>query len=111
MVGTIIGLAPAPPNPKSNWRSACETFAMAQADLRDVESDEELGIFAGAQMMAMMTMLLTPAPDVAALARKLEVFRDEEAYGHIDETLLPIFAALVEDAHCLANSPRCAVQA
>ena len=56
-------------------------MAMARADcLEEVESDEENMLLGGAESDATWDVLTAPAPHHAALAFKLEVFRDNESY-------------------------------
>jgi len=63
---------------------------------RDLEpeglEDEEVNLLAGAQVQAIFALMRTPAPDIAAYARKLEIFIAEDcpsfAEGWMTEGLL-----------------------
>lgn len=89
----------------TEWQRACATLAMARTDaLEEVESDAEIVLLGGAQSDAAWTLLTAPAPDAEALALKLEVFRDEEAYrlNGVSE----LISVMIADARRLRFPPR-----
>lgn len=86
---------------------AIATYEMAKDDLEDesVESNEEMDFFCDAQLEAMDALLQTPAPDLAALVRKLEIFEAEDCFGMSPQYRDPLFDAIISDARRLACVP------
>ena len=81
------------------WTELCADFTMAREDAReDVLSDEEIMLLGGAQCEASWRLLAAPAPDAAALAYKLEVFRDEQVYCLVDDTVHEVLKCMIKDA-------------
>lgn len=89
----------------ANWNQLCANLKMARADLADesVESDAEIDFFADAQRHAEWEILTTPAPDLEALAFKMEVFRDEEAYNLGNEAVREALNGMIADARRLTG--------
>lgn len=78
-------------------------YEMARDDQLGVESDEEGELLSRAQDAAMDALFLAHAPDLAALAFKMEVFAAEDCFGlcgHIRDSL---FAALIADVRRLGG--------
>jgi hypothetical protein len=86
--------------PVHSWLAAREGLEMARRDcLESGDSDEEITLYGLAQGEAGVVLMLTPAPDAAALAHKLAVFRDEGVYRL--DNIGDIFDALIADAQRL----------
>lgn len=66
---------------ESDWDEKCATYEMARLDnLEWIEDDKEGELISSAHTHALMSLLRSPAPDIAALAYKLQVYRDEDAH-------------------------------
>jgi hypothetical protein len=73
-------------------------------DLHEVDlSDEECQLLGRAQSEAVSALMLTPAPDLAALAYKLETFAAEDCFGLSPQYREPLFAALIGDVRRLGG--------
>lgn len=84
------------------WEKVCATYAMACADAQeDVNSDEEITLLGTAHSLATERLLLAPAPDLDALACKLEIFDAEDCFGLSPQYREPLFAALLADVRRL----------
>lgn len=91
--------------PADKWLTARDGLEMARRDcLESGDSDDEFTLYGLAQSEAGVALRLTPAPDAAALAHKLAVFRDEEVYRL--DNIEDVFDALIADALGLANGAR-----
>lgn len=74
------------------------TFEMARADAgEDVHSDDEFALLDMALANATRELLMARAPHFAALAYKLEVFRDQEVYHARRDRVIEILDALIAD--------------
>lgn len=60
-------------------------------------------IWHASDTQAVRNLLMAPAPDLAALTFKLEVFRDEENYGLVDVEAL--IDEMIADAQRLGRMP------
>jgi hypothetical protein len=90
--------------PPQSWREVLDSYEVARADaLEPVESDEEIDLLGGAQSAATERLLTAPAPDLEALAYKLEVFRREDCFALSLEYREPLFEALIEDLRRLGK--------
>jgi hypothetical protein len=86
----------------SHWEQLRATLEMARADaLEDVENDLEFDLLAHAHIDAEWQVLRSPAPDAEALAFKMEVFRDEEAYRLNDDAVHEVINGLIADVRRL----------
>jgi hypothetical protein len=87
-----------------HWRQLCATLEMARADANEeVDSDEEFDLLARAHIDAEWRVLTTPAPDLEALAYKLTVFRDEEAYRLERDAVHKALNGMIADLQRLAK--------
>jgi hypothetical protein len=85
------------------FRQALALYDIARADaLEPVESDAEASLLGLAHSEATISLLRTPAPDLAALSVKLEIFAVEDYFGLSPEYRDPIFGSLAADAWRLA---------
>jgi hypothetical protein len=83
---------------------ARQTYEMARDDAQEhVESDEECELLGHAQSEATWALMLSPAPDLTALAYKLEAFEAEDCFGLCPSYRQPLFAALIADARRLGG--------
>jgi hypothetical protein len=77
---------------------------MARDDAReDVDSDEEVSLLGNAHSEATWGLLTAPAPDLDALAYKLEVFREEAMWELVNERVQELFQALIADVRRLGR--------
>lgn len=91
-------------NPPQPWDALVAAYEIATADcegLGESYSDLECDFYADAQFAALVSVLIAPAPDIAALARKLRIFAAEDA-GELRERQR-LYAALIADAESLAS--------
>lgn len=87
-----------------HWKQLCATLEMARADAREeVESDAEFDLLAGAHIDAEWKLLRAVAPDLEALAYKLEVFRDEQAYRLNDDAVHEVINGMIADLQRLSR--------
>jgi hypothetical protein len=91
-----------PPEPGQATRTAFAevraTYEMARDDAQeDVESNEECELLGKAHSEATEALLLSPAPDLAALAYKLEAFATEDCFWLSPQYREPLFNALIAD--------------
>ena len=85
-----------------HWNQLCATYAMAREDAQEeVSSDEECTLLGTAHSDATWSLLIAPAPDLEALAYKLEIFRDEEMYELTEDRVGIILQAMIADARRL----------
>jgi hypothetical protein len=83
---------------------ARQTYEMARLDAQEtVESDEECGLLGHAQSEATWALMRSPAPDLTALAYKLEIFEGEDCFALCPSYREPLFAALIADARRLGG--------
>lgn len=86
------------------WIDVFETYRMAKSDAdEDVESDEECTLLGEAHSEATWRLLAFPAPNAAAFATKLEVFRDEETYALRDDLVREVLGVFISDARALGG--------
>jgi hypothetical protein len=89
-----------PENPESEWLHVCDTWDMARKDMDEAgDTDDEINLYGLAYCEAYCALIRTPAPNAAALARKLEVFRDEEAYGLVREAVDEFIGVMIDDVN------------
>lgn len=87
-----------------HWNQLRANLELTRSDaLEEVESDEEIMLLGSAQSDAAWLLLNAPAPDMAALACKLEVFRDEAAYELADDLVQTVLQAMIADARRLGQ--------
>ena len=99
MAETNVSLAAAGQNPFDHARAIYE---MARDDaLEPAETDAECELLGHAHSEATSALLLTPSPDLAALAYKLDVFAAEDCFGLSPHYRDPLFTVLVADARAL----------
>ena len=80
------------------------TYEMARDDAREpVESNEENELLGRAHSNATDALLLTPAPDLSALAYKMQVFAAEDCHALSPQYREPLFAALQSDVRLLGG--------
>jgi hypothetical protein len=95
--------------PRTAFADARATYEMARADAcvpAEIEgelSDEECEMLGSAQSHATSALLLAPAPDLAALAYKLEIFAFEDCFWLSPQYREPLFAALIADVRRLGG--------
>ena len=83
------------------WQSGLTAFEAATAALKDCQGDDQVDAGADAQLAVMVPLLLTPAPDAAALSRKLEIIRAESAWDmNAGKAIMDTFA---EDVRRIAG--------
>jgi hypothetical protein len=91
----------------ANFDSARVTYEMAKADAyapHDYElSDDECMLLGTAHSDATWAMIFAPAPDLAALAYKLEAFEAEECFALNDEYRQPMVVAMIADVRRLGK--------
>lgn len=93
-----------PTSSATTFARALAVYEMAREDAReDVENDEEIMLLGRAQSDATEALLLSPAPDLAALAYKLEAFATEDCFGLSPQYRDPLFAAIIADARRLSK--------
>lgn len=91
-------------NPTTSFARARANYEMAREDAREhVESDEECMLLGGAHSDATEALLLTEAPDLGALASKLETFAAEDCFALSPQYRDPLFAALLADVRRLVE--------
>jgi hypothetical protein len=74
----MANLAPNLEPARDKWLAACDAFEMADADLNaSGDSDAEIDFYSDAQRTAIKALALTPAPDLPALVRKLDVLAND----------------------------------
>ena len=87
--------------------SARIMYEMAKADAEAPDaydlSDDECSLLGTAQSKAASAVMLTPAPNHAALAYKLETFDAEYCFDLIEELRRPLFEAIVADVRRLGR--------
>lgn len=84
------------------FAAACATYEMARRDAQEsVESDEEVMLLGRAHSDATEALMLAPAPNLPALAYKLEAFAAEDCFTLSPQYREPLFAALVDDVRRL----------
>jgi hypothetical protein len=94
-------------NPEHRWTTACAMLDMASTDLdKSDDSDEEIDFYTNVKFHALDKLMMTPAPDAAAFARKLAIFFSEECGHFFPEYSKPMDAALLVDAERLAAEAR-----
>ena len=88
----------------NHWRQLCATLEMARADAsEEVDSDEEFDLLAEAHINAEWQVLRAPASDLEALAYKVTVFRDEQAYRLNDDAVHEAINGMIADLQRLAK--------
>jgi hypothetical protein len=105
MANTYLGADSAPQNPLAAFSHARAVYEMALADMRDAEPEMDddcvLTLYCSAATDAADALLLVPAPDMDALAYKLEIFGSEEVYRREDEGVTEVLDALIADVRHL----------
>jgi hypothetical protein len=89
------------------FAGARANFEMAHADLESLPADYEnieCDYLVGITLEALDSMLLCPAPDLAALAYKMETFAAQDCFGFSPHIRDPLFAALQADVARLART-------
>ena len=91
-------------NPETAWNDSRRLYAMAVDDAAQAgDTDAELNHYGPAQNSAMVAMLETPAPDLAALAHKLETYISQDCSELISEYRDPILSAMLADVRNLGG--------
>ena len=91
-------------NPESIWNSSRHLYAIAVADAAQAgDTDAELDHYGPTQMSAMLAMLKNPAPDLAALAHKLETYIIQDCSELTPENREPILSAMLADVRRLGG--------
>ena len=86
------------------WRRALAAFRRSEAQLASLPvgaSDDQFGDLECARLDALRRLLRAPAPDLSALALKIELTVDDQAWELTGAE--PCLAALKADAHRLAH--------
>lgn len=88
------------------WRAALSVVALAREDLREMEeglglSDSEGSILVGAVEAAELALLRLTAPDVAAIARKVEILIESDWYETAD--IRGLLEKVLEDLKLLGD--------
>ena len=86
---------------QNDFERARELFEMARDDDRVAVSDVECNLLGPARYAAADALFLIPAPNMAALAYKLEIFASEDCFNDI--TRDQSFAAIIRDARRFAD--------
>lgn len=94
-------------SPTVDFKSARAFYEMARDDaLEHVESNEECELLGFAHSEAMDMLMLAHAPDMAALAYKLETFAAEDCFSLSPQYREPLLNALLADVRRLDREPQ-----
>lgn len=91
------------------FASASAAYEMSRSDLEALPenyADIECDYLADIMNDALSAMLLCPAPDLAAVAYKMEAFAAEECFGFCPHYRDPLFAALMADVRRLKGESK-----
>jgi hypothetical protein len=89
-----------------NWKAALSALTLAEIDvatLPDTVSNEMLDGYCGSQMNWLQIVMGMKAPDHAALAEKLRLFKQHDCRELIPEIVNPMLDAMLADAEMLAE--------